>query len=133
MKYLLDTHAVIWSLTETRKLPRKVKDILENPTNDILVSAISFWEISLKQSLGKLDLGGFTSENFPDACLQMGFTLLPITHEITSTVHQLKAIHHRDPFDRMLIHLAIKLNIPLVSKDDNIKLYESEGLNVIWN
>jgi PIN domain nuclease of toxin-antitoxin system len=133
MKYLLDTHAIIWALTDTKKLPKKTKDILQNPDNEIIVSTISFWEISLKHSLGKLDLDNFAPEDFPSACLAMDFKILPLDAAISSTFHKLKATHHRDPFDRMLIHLSLKINISLISKDENVKLYESEGLKVIWN
>jgi PIN domain nuclease of toxin-antitoxin system len=133
MKYLLDTHVIIWSLTETKKLSKNIKDILQNPDNEIIVSTISFWEISLKHSLKKVDLDNFLPENFPSACLEMGFEILPLNADISSTLHELKATHHRDPFDRMLIHLALKSNIPLLSKDETIKLYKSEGLKVIWS
>ncbi|MEO6285911.1 MAG: type II toxin-antitoxin system VapC family toxin [Dyadobacter sp.] len=131
MKYLLDTHALIWALTETGKLSKTVKNILVKSDDQVIVSTISFWEISLKYSLGKLDLGGLLPDQFPDACLDTGFEILNLEMDTSSTYHQLKA-HHKDPFDRMLIWQAISNRYTLISDDDNIKNYTSEGLKVVW-
>jgi PIN domain nuclease of toxin-antitoxin system len=131
MKYLLDTHYLIWAITETSKLSKKVKIILENPKNTIFVSAISFWEISLKYSLGKLDLGPFQPENFPTAWEEMGCEIINLNAETSSTYHQLLPKYHKDPFDRMLIWQAIKNNYTLISDDINVQKYVTEGLKVI--
>jgi PIN domain nuclease of toxin-antitoxin system len=131
MKYLLDTHYLIWAITETSKLSKNVKIIIENPKNTILVSAISFWEISLKFSLGKLDLGPLQPENFQTACEQMGCEILDLNAETSSTYHQLLPKYHKDPFDRMLIWQAIKNNYTLISDDVNVQKYITEGLKVI--
>ena len=131
MKYLLDTHYLIWAITETSKLSKNVKIIIENPKNTILVSAISFWEISLKFSLGKLDLGPLQPENFQTACEQMGCEILDLNAETSSTYHQLLPKYHTDPFDRMLIWQAIKNNYTLISDDVNVQKYITEGLKVI--
>lgn len=131
MKYLLDTHYLIWAITETSKISEKNRLILENPANKIFVSTISFWEISLKYSIGKLDLGPFQPEDFPKACLEMGCEIIDIGSEITSTYHQLLPKYHKDPFDRMLIWQAIKNNYSMVSEDVNVQKYVTEGLKVI--
>jgi PIN domain nuclease of toxin-antitoxin system len=131
-QYLLDTHALIWAAVEPQKLSNKVRLIVENPTNEIMVNPISFWEISLKYSLGKLALANHQPEDFPFYAQEMGFMLMPFSAELASTFYQLKASHHRDPFDRMLIHTALQLKIPLISIDSNIHLYTSEGLKVVW-
>ena len=130
--YLLDTHAMIWAAIEPKKLSKTARAIIENPENEILVNNISFWEISLKYALQKLDLSLYTPEDFPSYCTEMGFKIMPFSSELAATFHSLQAKHHKDPFDRMLIHTAIRLRIPLISKDENIKLYETEGLKVIW-
>lgn len=96
-----------------------------------MVSAISFWEIALKTSIGKMQLIGVSPENFPNACLQIGFEIIDLQAEDTSTYHQLKATYHRDPFDRMLIWQAIRKGYTLISVDGNISKYQSEGLNVL--
>ena len=130
MSYLLDTHFVIWALSETKKIPAKIKTILTDPEQEILVSTISFWEISLKSALGKLIISGIAPQEIPDACMKIGFTILDLSSEDSSTYHFLRAIHHRDPFDRMLIWQAIRNDFTMISEDSLIKKYESEGLKI---
>lgn len=132
MKYLLDTHTLIWSIVDPNKLSKKVKELIEAPENQIFVSTISFWEISLKASIGKLTLENVEPEDFPALCAQMDISVLSLDSITSSTYHQLKATHHRDPFDRMLIWQAKQLNVAILSKDEYIKMYESEGVQVIW-
>ncbi|MDO8366840.1 MAG: type II toxin-antitoxin system VapC family toxin [Saprospiraceae bacterium] len=132
MKYLLDTHAMVWAITETSKLSPSVREILEDPNHQILVSPVSFWEISLKYSLGKLELVGVLPEDLPSACSAMDFDIQPLEPNVASTLHYLKGAYHKDPFDRMLIWHAIYLKIPLISKDPVVAMYSSEGLAVVW-
>lgn len=131
MKYLLDTHYLLWAVADTRKLSKKIKEIIKNPENQIFISTTSFWEISLKSSLGKLTITGFSPEDLPDACEQMGFNILPLSATDSSTYHQLKATYHKDPFDRMLIWQAICNDFILISADVNVKIYRSEGLWIL--
>lgn len=132
MNYLIDTHVMVLALLDPEKLTSKVRSIIEDPNNSILVCVTSFWEISLKYSLGKLNLQTFTPTDFPQLCKDIGFEILPLPVECSASYHFLKPLYHRDPFDRLLIHIAVQLAIPLISKDSSIKLYESEGLKVIW-
>jgi PIN domain nuclease of toxin-antitoxin system len=132
MKYLLDTHTMIWAVADTAKLSLVVREILENPDHEILVSPVSFWEISLKCALGKLELNRVSPEDFPAACSAMEFDFFPLEAEVASTLHCLKALYHKDPFDRMLIWQALCAKVPILSKDTEITLYQSEGLKIIW-
>ena len=132
MRYLLDTHTFIWAISEQNKLPTKVKNIISNPDNEILVSALSFWEISLKYSLGKMDIDNIPPDELPIWAKKHGFKIIPLEAETTSTYHKLTATYHKDPFDRMLIWEALQSNTPLISKDENVEKYQSEGLVVIW-
>lgn len=132
MRYLLDTHAMVWALSDTSKLSDNVRQILEDPSNQILVSPISFWEISLKYSLGKLILSGITSDVFPGACLASDFDILPLDPKTAATLYLLKSTYHKDPFDRLLIWQSISLKIPLISKDATVTQYASEGLMGVW-
>ncbi len=132
MSYLLDTHALIWAVTEPSKLSDKVKKILSDGQNDVLVSAVSFWEIAMKSSIHKLVLDGFTPEDFPKAAADTGFRLLDLTSSVTSTYHRLTATYHKDPFDRMLIWQALSGDFQLISRDESVSKYSSEGLQVIW-
>ncbi len=131
MKYLLDTHILIWTLTSQKSLSKNVLSILENSLNKIYVSSVSLWEISIKLSLGKLDIGNKLPADFVFECDQMNFDLIDLTIKETATFYNLKNIHHKDPFDRILIWQAIKNDFIFISDDKNIKKYISEGLKVI--
>lgn len=132
MKYLLDTHTLIWLITKKEKLSAKVAKIIENPENEIAVSAISFWEISLKYSIGKLVFENYIPEDFYEASKKMSIEILPLSPKICNTFHHLTGNYHRDPFDKMLIWLAISDNYTLLSCDPAIQLYQSEGLKILW-
>jgi PIN domain nuclease of toxin-antitoxin system len=132
MKYLLDTHIIIWTFFETSKLSENIKSILSSNDNDIYVSSVNFWEISIKITTGKISLGKIHPEALPAMCLEAGFNLTDLNSKETSTYHQLTAQYHKDPFDRMLIWQAISNRYTLISDDDNIKNYTSEGLKVVW-
>jgi len=132
MRYILDTHAMVWAITDTSRLSPRVLEILQDPNHQILVSPISYWEISLKYALGKLELNNIQPEDLPKACLEMGFDIQPLEADVASTLHHLQGAHHKDPFDRMLIWQSIRLRIPLISKDPLIALYATEGLSIIW-
>lgn len=132
MKYFIDTHVMIWALSEPEKLSKKVIEIIQNPACQILVSAVSFWEISIKYRLGKLDISPKQPNELPLGCQQIGFIILPMDAQTASSYHLLKSEHHRDPFDRMIIWQALDMNIPLITKDETIKKYQSEGLKVVW-
>lgn len=132
MKYLLDTHALLWALAEPHKLSQRVREILESPYVQVVVSAVSFWEISMKYAKGKLVLSGITPEDIIQASRQMGLDIMPLSAEVCATYHQLNATYHKDPFDKMLLRIAKSENMPLISNDQLIKLYQSEGILVVW-
>jgi len=132
MRYLVDTHILLWSFIETRKLSKNVKSILLDDNNEIYYSPISLWEISIKYGLKKLRLNGGTPDDF--------------FHELNNSYYQCKTVspidiitnyklpmYHKDPFDRFLIWEAIKNNFVLISVDENMELYKKEGLRVYGN
>ncbi|PSL27875.1 type II toxin-antitoxin system VapC family toxin [Dyadobacter jiangsuensis] len=132
MTYLLDTHTLIWALTASHRLSTTVQSIMENESNDIVVSTLSFWEIALKRSVHKLTLDGFTPEDFVYASIAADFEILPLSIDLCSSFHKLSATHHKDPFDRMLIWQALHQKCALITVDRNIRKYTSEGLQVVW-
>ena len=132
MSYLLDSHALIWAIIDPGKLSAKVRGILEDTDNRVLVSSVNFWEISLKYSLGKLDLQGIVPEQLPEITKQTGFEFIELLPDEAATYHQLDASWHRDPFDRMLIWQAIQNKLTIISKDSLVTKYKSVGLRVIW-
>ncbi|PJE46510.1 MAG: PIN domain nuclease [Sediminibacterium sp.] len=129
--YLLDTHYLLWTLVDTKKLSKKIKDIIVDPDNTIIVSSISFWEISLKYSLRKLTITGFTPEELPQACAEMGFLIEPLSPIDSSSYHQLYPAYHKDPFDKMLIWQAMSNQYTLISNDETVAKYKSLGLRII--
>lgn len=132
MSFLLDAHTLLWAILDPKKLSSKVTGILENPVNEVFVSSVTFWEISLKYSLGKLDLSGILPNELPHIVNETGFKFLPLLPPESASYHEINADLHRDPFDRMLIWQAIKNNLTLVSKDKNVAQYQSIGLKLLW-
>ncbi|MES2375718.1 MAG: type II toxin-antitoxin system VapC family toxin [Bacteroidota bacterium] len=132
MNYLLDTHTFIWALTDKSKLSPLVQQTIENADNNIFISSITFWEISLKSSIGKLKLEGILPNALPKLALQTGFQLIELSPDESSNYHNLNLQIHKDPFDRMLIWQAIQRDLILVSKDEHIYQYQSVGLRILW-
>jgi PIN domain nuclease of toxin-antitoxin system len=132
MNYLLDTHAFIWAISEKSKLSQQVRLTLENPANTIYVSAVTFWEISLKFSIGKLNIDGISPEALPELALQLGFELLPLSAAEATNHHKLPLTNHKDPFDRMLIWQSISKNLIFISKDSRLADYDFSGLKSLW-
>ncbi|HOW67337.1 MAG TPA: type II toxin-antitoxin system VapC family toxin [Candidatus Paceibacterota bacterium] len=132
MSFLLDTHAFLWAVAESSRLSATAHAIIKNPENRIYVSPVSFWEISLKYSLGKLKLTGKTPDELPAALPVFGFEELALTSEIAASFHGLPRLAHKDPFDRMLICQAIHYRLTLVSADQQLKQYGNSGLKLVW-
>jgi PIN domain nuclease of toxin-antitoxin system len=133
MAWMLDTHALLWVLFEPVKLGRRTRAILSDPVNEIHVSPVSYWEISLKFGLGKLQLPATDPAEIPAAARQIGLTEEPLDPAILSTFHRLPyAPDHRDPFDRLLIWQAIRCQHTLLSKDRSMSFYKVHGLKYDW-
>ena len=128
MKYLLDTHVFLWMLLHTDKLSKKVYNVLEDSGKEIYLSAISLWEIAIKHQLRKLDLGGVDIRLLPNVAAQSDVKIItPEPYDfITYSELPLKK-EHRDPFDRLLIHTAIRNNLILISKDKKFEQYKKDG------
>jgi PIN domain nuclease of toxin-antitoxin system len=131
MNYLLDTHTFLWALIDPGKLSSRSSIILANGRNEIVLSAVSFWEISLKYSLGKLDLKGITPAEMPQAAQEMKLKILSVESEDAATYHFLPKTKHKDPFDRMIVWQSIRRQWPLISSDELLDLYQSEGLLLV--
>lgn len=132
MKYILDTHTLLWVLFEDEKLSEKAKVTLKDPGNEILVSIVSYWEISLKYTLNKLELQGIVPEELPQKAKEINIETLEISEEEASSFYHLPRQKHKDPFDRLIIWQAIHRKIPLISKDKPIKEYQYFGLEILW-
>jgi PIN domain nuclease of toxin-antitoxin system len=132
MIYLLDTHAFIWATLDTVRLSKKVRGIISDRNNEIFVSTVTFWEITLKASIKKLIFEKMDIKDFPKYAREMGFTIMEMKEKETITFHELPLKgNHKDPFDRMLIWQAITNDMALLSRDTLIKQYEENGLRII--
>lgn len=124
MTLLLDTHVALWAITGDATLGEEFLDRLRHDP-DIFLSPVSLWEITIKQAAGKLAGPADLAEQIR----HMGFRELPVTH-----VHAIAAgrlpLHHRDPFDRMLVAQAATEGLTLVSRDESITLYDVAILKV---
>lgn len=133
MKYLLDTHSLIWSILDIEKLSSDVRNIIENPQNEIFVSGISFWEIAIKAQLGKFSFENINILLIPGIAKDYGFTIISPDSYDFMTYGELPQVEgHRDPFDRMLIHTAIRNDLIIISKDQWFKNYKDFGLMQVW-
>lgn len=106
--------------------------LLGNIDNTVFVSAVTFWEISLKYHLNKLELKNVIPDDLPGLAKETGFDILHLNENDASTFYKLPTNIHRDPFDRMLIWQALRNNITIISKDIKFNEYTEYGLNVVW-
>ena len=132
MRYLLDTHAFLWALTEPNKLPRQVAKIIDDPAHEIFLSAVSIWETAIKLRSGRLDLQGRTAMELLDEAGEMRVQLIKLDPYEAATSGNLIEDTHYDPFDRMLIWQAISRKMVLVSGDEQFQRFASDGLKLLW-
>lgn len=132
MNFILDTHTYLWVLFEPDKIPKKLKASMSSPDSINHVSIITFWEISLKFALRKIDLKGVFPDELPGIALKDGFQILNLNVETTASFYKLPKTKNKDPFDRMLAWQAIDKNYHLITKDEGFTEYTSLGLKTIW-
>lgn len=120
MNLALDTHAFLWWLDDSPMLGKKARQAIADPANIVVLSAVVIWEIRIKEALGKLTI----SREFFDIAGSQGFEWLSITPQHANTVGDLP-MHHRDPFDRLLITQAWIEGLTIVTRD---AIFEKYGL-----
>lgn len=125
MKVLLDTHALLWWLSDSDKLGPAAREIVADPAHDILVSIVSLWEIAIKIRIGQLDAD---LNEITDAIPAEGFTLLPISPEHLKILMGL-SIHHRDPFNHLLMAQALSEQASFLSGDSQMNHYPIERIS----
>jgi len=127
MKYLLDTHVVIWYFEDSVKLSQLAVELINNPENRIYICSISLWEIAIKMHLGKLTLS-FTLDEMLNDIKTRDFNILQIENEHLKMLAELPAIH-KDPFDRLIASSALAEGLTIITIDENIQRY---GAPWIW-
>lgn len=128
MKMLVDAHCLIWALDEPSRLTPAAVAALEDPANELLISAGTMWELSIKTGLGKLRLSLPFRGWVEQAIADLGLVVLPITLESCDRQASLP-FHHRDPFDRLLAAQALVESIKVVSADAMLDQY---GVDRVW-
>ena len=129
---LLDTHSLLWAIVAPEKLSASMRGVIADPTNEIHVSTVSFWEISLKFSLGKLEISGCSPEDLVKISRQMGLTITAPSAEESAGFHRLPKAAHKDPFDRMLIWQCLQREWTLITRDRGLDEYRALGLKIAW-
>ena len=127
MKYIIDTHVLIWHAENNPSLKPSILSIINDPANDLFVSHATIWEMTIKVSIGKLKLAHSIQQLEP-LLIQNGFALLPFDFAHYQTLSTLP-FHHNDPFDRMIIAQAMAEKIQIITHD---KAFKNYSVGVIW-
>ena len=129
MKYLLDTCALIEMLFNPDRLSETARQVLEGP-NELAVSIASFWEIMIKQQIGKLGIRQTSAQEIKANCESLGIEIMQTEVEQIDLIRTLPHFpDHGDPFDRLIICQAMHEKLPLVTSDGKMKRYD---IQVIW-
>jgi PIN domain nuclease of toxin-antitoxin system len=123
MKYLLDTHTFLWLLNAPELIPDRVLNIVKDPSATVLVSLVVPWEIAIKAKTGKLETGGIL-DDFETQVTRAKYEILPTTVRQVIRGGSLP-LHHRDPFDRLLIAQSFELSCPILSNEPLFDLYSA--------
>ena len=128
MKLLLDTHALIWFLEDDPKLSAAAREVVEESANERWISIATGWEMAIKSQLGKLDLPRPFEVLFPGTLEALGFAIVPVQAGHLHRYHALP-LHHRDPFDRLLVAQALVDGFTVVGND---AAFDAYGVTRIW-
>ena len=128
MRYLLDTHTLLWFVSGDTAMPGRTRALIASEKHTVLVSAASAWEIATKHRLGKLPDAEPLASNFTNAVTGLGFELLPITAEAAQMAGGWR-VDHRDPWDRMLAAQSVLEFATLITNDVAIAAL---GIKTVW-
>ncbi len=132
MNVVLDTQALLWFLLSPKLLSKDATAVLKNPQTVAHMSVVSLWEISIKFTLGKLELNGISPVELYSNALGAGLQTLNLEPEETATFYKLKLGVHRDPFDRLLVWQTLRRDWVLLSADGALPEYRALGLKLVW-
>jgi len=122
LRVLLDTHVFLWAINDPGRLSSRMTATIQDPGNEILVSLASAWEIAIKVGIGKFPMPSPLAAYLQRQMAQHGFALLPIQFSHLAMLEKLP-LHHRDPFDRLLVAQAIDEGATLITVDSQLKRY----------
>jgi PIN domain nuclease of toxin-antitoxin system len=122
MKLLLDTHIFLWYISKDSRLPTRLRDLLRDPSNDVLLSVVSVWEVIVKYRLNKLSLPEPPELYLPKQRERHEIKSLALDEPSVTELHRLPLLH-RDPFDRMLICQALQHDLTIATVDEAVLAY----------
>jgi PIN domain nuclease of toxin-antitoxin system len=128
LNLLLDTHVALWAITDSPKLPKKARELIESSKTTVWVSVASVWEIAIKHALGRGDMP-VSSQDAVRYFQESGYRVLPIEAEHAVGVEELPS-HHQDPFDRMLVAQALLEPMRLMTHDPQVALYSDSIIKI---
>ena len=123
MKYLLDTHTLLWFLAGDNRLGDRARRLIDDSSNEKYLSIVSLWEVAIKVGLGKLELDKPFEHMFPERLHFNGIEILDISVDSLIKLTTLP-FHHRDPFDRLIIAQGLVEEIPIISADTEFDAYD---------
>lgn len=127
MRLLLDTHVMLWWLADDQRLSQVAREMIADGGVQLLWSVVSSFELAVKVGVGRLQLGRSLNELFVEIVSRQRAQLLPITNAHCARLADL-ALHHRDPFDRLLIAQSLVEKIPILTADSKMQLYSADLL-----
>jgi PIN domain nuclease of toxin-antitoxin system len=128
MKVLLDTCTFLWMVTDDARLSDRAREAVRDPENEVFLSSVSAWEITVKHALGRLPLPDSPDRVIPTLRQDHGIEALPLDEESALHLARLPALHH-DPFDRMLVCQALVGGMALATPDRLVTQYP---VRVVW-
>jgi PIN domain nuclease of toxin-antitoxin system len=128
VRFLLDTHTFLWWITDDPHLSERARQVISDPENDIFLSAASGWEMAIKTQLGKLQLPDRFEQFIAEQLFRNNITSLPVMMSHALHVQSLP-LHHRDPFDRLLIAQGQLEKMPIITTDSVFADYDVE---IVW-
>jgi PIN domain nuclease of toxin-antitoxin system len=128
LNLLLDTHVALWAITDSPKLPKKAREMIESPKSSVWISAATVWEIAIKHSLGRGDMP-VSSQDALRYFRESGYRFLSVEPEHAAAVEDLAA-HHADPFDRILVAQALTEPMRLITHDPMVARYSDTIIKI---
>jgi PIN domain nuclease of toxin-antitoxin system len=128
LNLLLDTHVALWAITDSPKLPKKAREMIESSKSSVWISAATVWEIAIKHSLGRGDMP-VSSQDALGYFRESGYRFLPVEPEHAAAVEDLAA-HHADPFDRILVAQALVEPMRLITHDPMVARYSDTIIHI---
>lgn len=128
MRLLVDSHALVWAMLNDHRLSPRSRRAFREGTDELHVSHVSLWELSIKITIGKLRTLGSSISYLRDECNEHGISVIPLRFDHILRAESLP-LHHRDPFDRLLVAQALEEDLAILSSDSRLRQYSAR---VVW-